>query len=329
MPFNVMDKPLPRKVLVVDDEKNILKSVYRLLAGTNMDVLTAGSGEEALGCLAENEIAVLLTDNRMAGLTGLDLLKRVKVLAPDTVRMLMTAYGDYSVAVQAINEGEVYKFIVKPWDNDQLVRGIVEGVDRYEVVRALRHSDEATLLSLAQTIELKDSYTRGHCERVAGYALLLTEALQFAPALQKDIKFGSWLHDCGKIGVPEGILNKPGRFDAKEREIVNNHPVWGAEVASLAGLSAVVVNAIRHHHEKYDGSGYPGGLAGEDIPLEARIVAVADVFDALSTDRPYRSGFSVAKSLAILREESGKFFDPHLVNIFADLMLKQQGKPGE
>lgn len=310
---------MDRNILVVDDEEEILSSMKRLLADTGMKVLTANNAEAALLVLESNPVSVLITDNRMTGMSGLELLSIVKNIYPDTVRILMTGYVDVKTAISAINEGEVYKFIEKPWDGEGLSRILQEAVERFELVESLQEvDDDPMLLSLAQTVELKDANTRGHCDRVAAYAMIMADTLNLSAEMKKYIKFGCWLHDCGKIGVPEAILNKNGPLDNMEMDTLKRHSFWGADVAEQAQLHQVVVNIILYHHERYDGLGYPSGIKGKVIPLEARIATIADVFDALTTDRPYREKFSKEKAIGILREDSGKAFDPELIDMFLE-----------
>ncbi|MEK7365939.1 MAG: HD domain-containing phosphohydrolase, partial [Candidatus Deferrimicrobiota bacterium] len=278
-------------VLLVDDEANILNALARLFLDRDVRVLRAGNGEEALGIVRREPVAVVVSDNLMPGMRGVELLSRVRDQSPDTARVLLTGYADLSTAIEAINRGEVFRFHVKPWVDEEIVRTVEEGVRRYQLVRSLRDGDEATLRSIAQTIELKDPYTRGHCDRVAAFALKIAEALGLPEGTRRAIKHGSWLHDCGKIGVPEAILNCPGKLSAADFEVVKKHPGWGAEVGRQANLPEEVINIILYHHERFDGRGYPTGAKGTEIPLEARIVAVADVFDAMSTDRPYAKGY--------------------------------------
>jgi putative nucleotidyltransferase with HDIG domain len=224
--------------------------------------------------------------------------------------------------LQAINSGEVFRFLLKPWEN-QVLRGIIEeGLARHLLFRSMRDAEEGTLLALAQTIELKDRYTRGHCERVAGYARLLAERLALPEDKQRNIKFGSWLHDCGKIGVPESILNFQGPLSPTETETMRNHPRWGAEVANQAHLPGEVVNIILSHHERFDGTGYPHGIAGDQIPLEARIVAIADVYDAILSERPYSQAKAEPEAACILQGLRGGSLDPELVEIFLDLVAE-------
>lgn len=310
-------------ILIVDDDSGMRHSVKRLFRDSGLDLLSAASGAEALKLFADHTISVIVSDNMMPGMLGTELLARVRTISPDTVRILMTAYADLDTAIEAINKGEVYRFIVKPWDNDRFVQTVQEAMHRFEVVRSLKRGDEATLRSLAQTIELKDPYTRGHCDRVAAYALLIAASLNITEELMVLIRHGSWLHDCGKIGVPEAILNKNGRLSDSELDIMKKHPTWGAEVGSLAMLHPKILNVIRFHHEKYDGNGYPSGIAGDTIPLEARIVAVADVFDALTTDRPYREALSRQKAVEVMHSMKGNNLDPDLVDVFIGELEKR------
>lgn len=317
------------KILFVDDEEHILSSLERLFADTGMDVLRAGSAAEAMTLFERNEIAVVVSDNMMPGMRGIEFLCQLKDIAPQTVKILMTAYADLPTALEAINRGEVFRFVVKPWDNDELVAIVSQSVHRYHTLSALAREDEAILQSLAQTIELKDPYTRGHCARVASYALMIADELQLSPQLRKDIRYGSWLHDCGKIGVPEAILNFGGPVAAHEFDTIKKHPVWGAEVARQARLSPTVVEIVLHHHERYDGDGYPHGLAGEQIPLAPRIAAVADVYDALTTERPYRRAYTWQKGIDILRSMKGSALDPALVDSFVAALKKRNLLPND
>ncbi len=311
---------MSRTVLFVDDEENILNALKRLFQKTDIQVLIARSGEEALEMLRCFEVAVLVSDQLMPGMKGDELLVKARSLSPDTVRIMMTGHADLPTALQAINSGEVFRFLLKPWENRVLTGIIEEGLARHTLFRSLRTAEESTLLALAQTIELKDHYTRGHCERVAGFALLLADALGFSEDQRRNIKFGSWLHDCGKIGVPESILNFRGPLTPIETETMRNHPRWGAEVATQAHLPGEVINIILYHHERFDGSGYPHGISGEEIPLEARIVAVADVYDAICTDRPYAEGKGETEAGRLMQELRGQSLDPRMTDLFLKLI---------
>lgn len=303
-------------VLFVDDEPLILRAAERTVQESGLRVLTAESAEEALQIIGQEEIALVVSDNRMPGMSGIELLTQVRTMYPDTVRIMMTAFADLETVLAAINKSEAFRFVVKPWVNEDLLSVVREGVARYRIIRELRDGDETRYRSIAQAIELKDPYTRGHCDRVAEYAVRLAQTLGLSETVIRDIKFGSWLHDCGKIGVPEAILNFEGGLKIDQFELVKQHPLWGSEVARQARMSQTVINIILHHHERFDGKGYPAGLKGEEIPIEARIVAISDVLDALFSDRPYRKAFEGKRVLDIMREMTGTFFDPVLMEFF-------------
>ena len=309
-------------ILFVDDEDYVLNAVARVFIGSAWRILRAASAEEALQIIGKEEIAVLVSDNLMPGIKGVELLSRVKSISPDTVKIMMTGHADIPTAIEAINRGEVFRFVEKPWDNAVLINTVTEGIERYRLLRSLRINDEAVTHSLAQTIELKDPYTRGHCDRVAEYALGLAKTMSLSSEMQRGIVYGSWLHDCGKIGVPEAILNNPSRLTEKEWLTVKQHPAWGAEVARQAELSPIVINIIQFHHERWDGQGYPSGISGREIPLEARIVTIADIFDALTSDRPYRKALTQVESKKIMTGIAGTILDPELTELFLSLPIE-------
>ena len=307
-------------VLFVDDEQNILNAVKRLFISDPVNVLTATTAREGMELLKSNTVSVIVSDNMMPGMNGIDFLTWTKTVTPDSVRILMTGCADLHAAIEAINRGEVFRFVTKPWDDKELRQIVLDSIARYGIVTSVKSADEAKLLSLAQTIELKDHYTKGHCERVAKYALMLADAMDLPADMKKNIKYGSWLHDCGKIGVPEMILNKPGPLDADQFEVVKKHSLWGADVARKAQLPEPVVNIALYHHERFDGKGYPNGLKGTDIPLEARIVSIADAFDAMTSDRPYRKKLSAKEAMYALKESESASFDPNLVDVFIGVL---------
>jgi putative two-component system response regulator len=312
------------KILFLDDDQNVLNALRRLFV-RDFDILMSTSGPDALDLLRKNEVSVIVSDNLMPGMKGIEFLQQAKHIAPDSVRIMLTGYGDMQAAIDAINRGEVYKFIEKPWDNDELRATIVGSVDRYRVVRSLRMADEYSLYSIAQTIELKDHYTRGHCDRVARYAVAMAEAMGIDEMLKENIRRGSWLHDGGKIGVPEAILNYPGPLNEEQMTVVKQHPGWGADVIKLAHLPEPIVNIALYHHEHFDGSGYPFGLRGDVIPIEARIVNVADIFDALTSERPYRQGLSQPQALEILAKNKCSYSDPDIVELFVGVLGRING----
>jgi response regulator RpfG family c-di-GMP phosphodiesterase len=258
----------------------------------------------------------------MPGMNGLELLARVKEVSPHTVKIMMTGNADLPTTLSAINNGEVFRFVVKPWKDAEMVKAVKDGIRRFRILQSLKREDEFVLHSLAQTIELKDPSTKGHCDRVATLALQLAVLLGLNETVQEQIKYGSWLHDCGKIGIPEAILNANRRLTQEEFALVKNHSLWGCTVVRKANLSETVQNIVLYHHERYDGHGYPSGLKGRNIPLEARVVAVADVYDALSVDRPYRKKLSPEQILATITNMRGTQLDPEIVDALFAVISK-------
>ena len=309
-------------VLFVDNEKSILNLIDRIFIDSDIRVLKADTAQKALDIISQEDIAVIVADNQIPGMNGNALLSRIKEISPDTLRIMITGYADLETAVDALNNGEIFRFIINPCQNDSLIKAVKEALEQYWIIHSLRSTDENTLLSLAEAVELKDGYTRGHCERVAKYALMIASEINMNDEAIKAIRHGSWLHDCGKIGVPEDILNKNGPLDPEEFEIIKNHPKWGADVAKKAAMSRLILNIIHFHHERYDGSGYPAGLKEDEIPFEVRIVTVADVYDALTSDRPYRDKYTIDKAMEIMRIMRGTAFDPDILDLFLDMCVQ-------
>jgi putative two-component system response regulator len=307
-------------ILFVDDEKSVLNYTSALFKNRGLTILTASCALDALRIVKEQSVAVVVSDHEMPGMLGVELLTRIKELSPHTVKIMMTASANLATALAAINSGEVYRFVVKPWEKAEMLLAVKDGLKRYRVLQSIKREDEFILHSLAQTIELKDASTRGHCDRVATLALRLAAALGVPAEIQLEIRYGAWLHDCGKIGVPEAILNAERSLSAQEFQIVMKHPEWGCEVVRKANLSPVVQVIVLHHHERYDGKGYPHGLLGDGIPLEAQIVAAADICDALTMDRPYRKGVGSEELVRILTGMKGEHLAPRLVDTMLSLL---------
>lgn len=319
---------MKESVLFVDDNNFTLEVVKGLLGDCHdFHLLTAGSAVEALQIIRREEIAVVVSDNIMPVIGGLEFLSSLKDISPDTVKILMSAYADLASALAAINRSEVYRYVLKPWKDEELISTVQDALNRYRITQALHRDDEDVLRSLAQTIELKDPSTKGHCDRVAVYALLIAERVGLSRAMLREIKYGSWLHDCGKIGVSELILNGPGRLSDDQFETMKQHSHWGADVAAKANLSEMTRNIIHYHHERFDGAGYPCGLKAEEIPLEARIVSVADVFDALTSNRSYRHSFSLSETVKMISAMSGEALDPQFVEIFLNILCEREDLP--
>jgi len=310
-------------VLFVDDEEQVLNSIDGIFSKADVTVLKTASAREALEILDQRTVAVIVSDSQMPEMTGIDLLSKIRDVSPDTLRILMTAPSDLAAAVDAINNGELFRFVLKPWDNKFFVKTVQEAVSRYKIIHTIKHGDDASLLSVAKEVELKDPFTTGHSERVAHYSTMLAELFGLPENIKKAVKHGSYLHDCGKMRVPENILNKKGRLNKDEYEIIKNHPRWGADIAIQARLPEQIINIIHHHHERFDGSGYPSGMKSDEIPFEAQIVAIADVYDALTSDRCYRTRFSDEKAVEILLLMRGNVFNPEIIDKFINDCLQQ------
>lgn len=313
-------------VLFIDDEQQVLNSIDGIFSKSDITVVKTASTSDALEIVRERAVAVVVSDNQMPEMKGLDLLAQIRTLSPDTLRILMTAPSNLAEAVDAVNNGELFRFVMKPWDNKFFIKTVQEAVSRFKVVHTLKQGDEAAYRSVAKDVELKDPFTSGHAERVADYAALLAESFDLSDDLKRAVKLGSYLHDCGKLQVPESILNKDDRLSKDEYEIIKNHPRWGAAIAVQAGLHKNIINIVHYHHERFDGSGYPSGMKGNEIPFEAQIVAVADVYDALTSDRCYRTRFSTEKAMEILSLMRGNVFNPEIIDRFIDECLPRKQK---
>jgi putative two-component system response regulator len=313
------DKP---RVLVVDDDRRNVKLMEGHLLPQGYEVLKAYSGEEALNLLGRNEIDLMLLDIMMPGLDGYEVCKRVK--AWESTRfipvILITALDDLRAKVKGIEAG-ADDFISKPANREELLARISSLVGVRELNRNLV-SVESALVSLANAVEAKDNYTLGHTRRVANLAHALGTRLRMTKKEIFALRQGAILHDVGKIGISEDILNKPGKLDDHEWEVMRAHPEIGYQIClPMKSTLGLALDVIRHHHEKLDGSSYPDGLKGEEISLAARIMCVVDIYDALVTDRPYRKGMRKEKAIEILREEvtQGKL-DQGVVHELEDLV---------
>lgn len=315
-------------ILLVDDEEMILNALRRVLASFEWDVLIAESGVQALEIMARQPIALIISDQRMPEMNGLELLNVVKKEYPDTVRIILTGYAEMDVVVKAINQGEVYRFFTKPWNSSELLETVREVLQKQQESRGqissfsdqLARANLETVMALAEAIELKDHYTKGHCSRVRDYSLRMAMAMNLSEAFCRDLVYASLLHDCGKIGVSETILNINGPLNDEQYREVQRHPVLGFEMTCKIDYLRPASIIIRQHHERWDGAGYPDRLQALDISLGARIVAVADSFDAMTSSRPYRRAFDFKYAVEELLDNRGTQFDPELVDLFVSLL---------
>ena len=307
-------------VLVVDDMATNLLLASRYLEEVVCEVMTAESGEAALSMMESTPPDLVLLDIGLPGLDGFEVCRRIK--AQSRLRLtpvvMLTARSSTPDRVRALEAG-ADDFLVKPVDRLELIAR-VRSMLRLKAVYDDLQDTEQVLTALARAVEAKDSYTEAHTERVARNALNLGQAAGMDEAELRQLFRGGLIHDIGKIGVPDAVLTKPGPLDAAELEIMRRHPEIGEKICNSLRSSATVRAVIRHHHEHWNGSGYPDGLAGDEIPLAARVVAVCDAFDAMTSDRSYRRGMRPAAAISILREGAGTQWDPHLVEAFIALV---------
>ena len=341
-----------KKILIVDDEPSVLSSIKRLLRDDGITCFTASSGDEGIDIFRDNDIGVVLSDQRMPSMSGVSFLEKIKDMNPDTVRILLTGYSSKESAIEAINRSGIFLYLTKPWNNDELKGAIGNAFKHYrlkienkrliELTRAQNKSllsmnlhledmvRERTLeldaavrtgiIMLANAAEAKDDVTGDHVQRIA----MLTErvAVEMGISVEEaeDIGFFSMMHDVGKIHVPDHILQKPGKLSPAEWEIMKTHTVAGEKIMGDSKFYSLARQIARSHHERWDGGGYPDGLAGEDIPRAARIVSVVDVFDALTHERPYKHAWPEHEAVAELKQLSGKAFDSNVVGAFLSVL---------
>jgi putative nucleotidyltransferase with HDIG domain len=304
------------RLLVVDDDALVLGALELLLM-ERWEVDTANSAAEAREILDREQVAVVISDQRMPKESGVDLLAWCFGQHPDTVRILLTGYTDAEAVVDAINRAQVWRYIRKPWDNRQVI-GLVERAleHRAQEIEA-RKRYEGTLRSLVTALEASHPFTDGHSERVAEFAELLCEDLLLAGRERASIVLAAQLHDIGKIGIDSHYLDKTDALSAEEQSGIRTHVEVGERILHEAGFLEPIIPLVAAHHEWFDGSGYPAGLMGEGIPFGARILAVADAFEAMTSDRAHRRGCSRAEAFETLRADAGTQFDPAIVESFS------------
>ena len=320
------------KIMIVDDEPANLRLLERLFR-RDYKVISASSGEEALKLLNQHDIALLITDQRMPTMTGIELLKRTVSLRPHMVRIILTGYTDVSALVEAINCGHVYKYVAKPWDNQELRLTVERALEHYETNRSRHELEQANnrlsirlhdmtrgmVRAIADALEAKDGFVYGHARRVSGYASAIARRMDLSAEAVEQISLAAFLHDIGKIGTPDSLLFKPTAFTEEEHNLVKLHSERGARILSGVPEMADVADTIRYHHENYDGSGYPEGLCSEQIPLASRIIRVADAYDAMTSPRPFRKAYEHDAALDELMLDASKKFDPMVVRAFLEL----------
>ena len=335
---------MPDRILVVDDEEPIREIVASMLGTAGYACKQAGSGMEALAVLTSGEeFELMLSDLMMADLDGIGLLERTKEKYPDMPVVMVTAVHDISVALAAIRNG-AYDYLLKPFEREQLLNTVSRALenrrlkvenrtyqtnleslvkartDQLQTAMAnLERSYDMTLEALGDALDLKDAETEGHSRRVTAFTIAIAKAMGLPSEQIPMIARGAFLHDIGKLAIPDAILRKPGKLTPEETATMQEHCYKGYQIVKKIPFLADACDIIYSHQERYDGTGYPRGLKGKEIPLGARIFSVADTLDAMTVDRPYRQRQSFQAARDEIKRWSARQFDPDVVQIFLEM----------
>ena len=332
------------RILGVDDEDSIREIVCSMLGSAGYATTSAASGIEALGILESGEqFALMLTDMMMAGMDGLALLERTKERFPDMPVIMVTAVHDISVALGSIRNG-AYDYLLKPFEREQLLATVRRALEnrrlrlenrsyqlelesRVETKTAelrnamteLERSYDITLQALGDALDLKDAETEGHSKRVTAYTIAVANKMGVPKEKISVIARGAFLHDIGKMAIPDAILRKPGPLTPEERLVMREHCYRGYQIVKRIPFLIEAAEIVYAHQEFYDGTGYPRGLRGDEIPLGARIFAIGDTLDAITSDRPYRRAQSFKAAQSEILRFSSTQFDPEIVRVFMSI----------
>src|SRR6202167_3781974 len=332
------------RILVVDDEEAIRELVSAMLSAAGYSWEQASSEMEALALLNSGEqFDLMLSDLMMADLDGIGLLERTKEKFPDMPMWMFTPVHDISVALAAIRNG-AYDYLLKPFEREQLLNAVGRALENRRLkvenrtyqteleslVRArtkelqaavgeLKRSYDITLEALGDALDLKDAETEGHSRRVTAFTILIARAMGLAGDQIDVIARGAFLHDIGKMAIPDNILLKPGKLNDEERAVMKEHCYRGYQMLKKIPFLTEACEIVYSHQEHFDGSGYPRGLRSKEIPLGARIVAVANTLDSITSNLPYRSGRSLAEARKEIEAWTGKQFDPDVVKVFMNI----------
>jgi putative two-component system response regulator len=329
----------PGTITVVDDEPWALDVMVRAARSWRYDCQAAGCAEQAVELLERNPTPVLVTDLRMPGKGGAWLVREVQRRWPEMAIIVVTAGLDQDAVAQCLTSGAHHYFLkpikleefrhalaatMRGWHHQRVQTANRKALERLvdRRTRQLRNTFLSAIDSLVRTLEARDPCTSGHSMRVRHHALQLARVLGLPLQQRKQISLAAKLHDIGKLGLPESILNKAGKLDDGELELVHQHPVIGERILSPIIRSKSVLAAIRGHHERFDGGGYPDKLAGEQIPVLTRIISIADCFDAMTSSRAYRQALPQAAALREIADGAGRQFDPRLVPSFLRLLSR-------
>ncbi|MEZ6060786.1 MAG: response regulator [Planctomycetaceae bacterium] len=345
------------KILFVDDEPNIVRACKRVLRNTDSEVFITTTAGEALELAKEHEFAVVVSDQRMPGMEGTDLLEQIRRIQPDAVRIILTGYADMSAAVDAINRGAVYRFLMKPWDDEQLrstishavaqfalieenrrlhvlseaqneqLRELNEGLERrvaertsqvIELSGRLDQTLKGALNVLAQLVEISSSTIGNHSRRVADLSLRIGRELSLCDDELRQLEAAALFHDIGKLHLPGAVLRKPrNQLSKEELATLQRHATDGEAIVKAIPFLDDAAAFVRHHHERFDGTGYPDRLSGNTIPLGARIIAVADAFDKQLNEKVTYRDRTVTSVIADVKRRAPEWYDPTIVAVLA------------
>jgi response regulator RpfG family c-di-GMP phosphodiesterase len=340
------DRPSALSVLIVDDDRMVRELLGAIFTASGYRCRLATNGMEGIEAFRAEHPALSVTDIRMPVLDGLGFLKQALTLDPDAAVLVLTGVGDVQTAVEVLNGG-AYDFIQKPVNPEELLIKAGRALERRQLVierrqhqdllerrvteatselaSTVRHLEETyrtTLEALGSAIDTRDVGTHAHSRRVRGYSLAIARAHGVPESQMPDIEHGVMLHDIGKIGIPDAILLKPGPLTPEEWKVMRSHPEIGRRLVEKIPFLRGAISIVYHHHERWDGTGYPLGLRGEGIPLEARIFAIADALDAMTFDRPYSRAISFETARDEIKRCVGTHFDPAVVDTFLTIPLQ-------
>jgi cyclic di-GMP phosphodiesterase len=338
----------PVQILVVDDEEPIRNALKKFLVQQQFEVYAAGSGDDALEQLKRHRIALMLCDIRMPGTSGVDLVPRALEIEPGLAILMLTAVNDATSAALCMQRGAM-DYLTKPIELADLGRAVQRALHRREMLLENRQLNQwlkeevttrtaevqrermklerlsiATLEALVNALEAKDPYMRGHSARVADLSASIAHQLGLSEEQIELVRVGGRLHDIGKIGTRESVLNKQGTLTPEEFEHVKQHVVIGSQILAPLSHLGDIIPAVRHHHERWDGTGYPEGRRGEDTPLAARIIGAAEVFDALTTSRAYQEKMTPEKAIERMADMAGTVVDPQVYEGLAKVVAQRR-----
>lgn len=309
------------RILVVDDDVGILESLKAFLTFKGFLVQAFFEGAAALESFRSEPFPLVLTDLMMPGITGQELLTEVKKIDSTTEVVVMTGYGTIDSAVSTIRAG-AYDYIVKPFKMDALLHTLGKAQSHRDLVKENRRLQEDSLnvlRTMVNVLEHRDAYTAGHSQRVTEITMATARAINMPDEEMNTLRLAGLIHDLGKIGIEDDILRKPGRLDEREYSIIKTHPEKGVQIIEPLDFLKDTIPIILHHHERFDGTGYPKGLGGHEIPLGSRIIAAADTFDAMTSSRAYRKARNNEEAIAELVRCSGSQFDPEIVELYSNI----------